>query len=251
MPRLLTLTCAALASCGLIAGAASPASAAAPKPLKMSDLVREYDLRISVSMTSKFAFQPAPAGCNGRLPSGWAGAGEEIVQMKSPKPVRVTMVDSPGADVVVNRKDMKAGFDLAGETRRSGDLTFVTCNESRPGQAAPCAGTFPLSQKVEMGFFGGKWRIKSQSGPTTRQAVPSCNEESTVFDWDGAVARSGITLLEPATGAAPRQRLKSNAFTLEARLAEGCDVAFFGTGSCRTEWVYRANFRKAKVKRRG
>jgi hypothetical protein len=248
MPRLLAVSTAALISCGLVAG---PASAAAPKPLKMSDLVREYDLRISVSMKSKFAFQPDPVGCNGRLPSGYAGSGEEIVQMTSPKPVRVTMVDAPGADVVVNRKDMKAGFELAGESRRSGDMTFVTCNQSKPGQAAPCVGTFPLSQKVEMGFFDGRWRIKSQSGPTTRQAVPSCDEDSTVFDWDGAVARTGITLLEPATGAAARSRLKARSFTLEARLTESCDVPFFGTGTCGTEWVYRANFRKAKSKRRG
>ncbi len=248
MPRLLAVSTAALISCGLLAGTAS---AAAPTPLKMSDLVREYDLRISVSMKSKLAFQPDPTGCNGRLPSGYAGAGEEILQMKSPKPVRVTLVDAPGADPVVNRKDMKAGFELAGDTRRSGDMTFVTCNESKPGQAAPCVGTFPLTQKVEMGFFDGKWRIKPHSGPTTRDAVASCDEDGTVFDWDGAVDRTGITLLESAMAPAPRSRLKAKSFTLEARLAEGCDVASFGTGSCSTEWVYRANFRKVKKARRG
>jgi hypothetical protein len=252
MPRLATLSCTVLAACGLLTAAtAAPASAA--NPPRMSDLMRDYDLRLSVSMKSNFAFQPDPVGCNGRKPAGYAGAGEEILQMKSPKPVRVTLITAPGADPSVSRKDLKAGFELVGESRRSGEMTHVICDDSHANQTAGCTGRFRMDQKMEMNFFRGKWRIGTHSGPTTRDAIPSCGEKNSdaVFDWDGAVARTGVVMLESAQGPAPLSKLKSRAFTLEARHAEGCDVSYFGLGTCKTEWVYRANFRKAKTKRRG
>jgi hypothetical protein len=251
MPRLATLTCSVLAACGLLtAAAAAPASAA--KVPRMSDLMRDYDLRLSVSMKSNSSFQPDPVGCNGRKPAGYAGAAEEILTMSSPKPVRVTLVTAPGAEPAVTRKDLKPGFELAGESRRSGEMTHVICDESHANQTAGCVGKFPLRQKAEITFFRGKWRFGTHSGPSTREAIPTCSETSgAVFDWDGAVARTGTTLLETAQGPAPRSKLKSRSFTLEARLVEGCDVAYFGLGSCKTEWTFRANFRQVKKKRRG
>jgi hypothetical protein len=249
MPRLATLSCAVLASCGLLTAAAAPASAA--NPPRMSDLVRDYDLRLSVSMKSNFAFQPDPVGCNGRKPAGYAGAGEEILQMSSPKPVRVQLMTVPGADPSVSRKDLKPGFELVGESRRSGEMTHVICDESRSGQTEGCTGKFPMRQNAQMSFYRGKWRISTQSGPTTRDAIPSCSENTDAnFDWDGAVARTGIVMLESAEGPASRSKLKSRSFTLEARMVDECDVDYFGLGSCKTEWVYRANFRKVKTKSR-
>jgi hypothetical protein len=251
MPRIATLTCAVLAACGLMTTSAAPASAA--NPPRMSDLVRDMDVRLSVSMKSNFSFQPDPTGCLGRKPEGYAGAGEEILQMSSPKPVRVQLVTAPGADPGVSRKDLKSGFEIAGTSRRSGDMTHYICDDVHSNQTAGCTGSFPVDQKVELSFYRGKWRIGTQSGPTTRDAIPSCGEKNAdaIFDWDGAVARTGVVMLQSAEGPAPVSKLKSKAFTLQARLVESCDADYFGLGTCKTEWLYKANFRKVRTKRRG
>lgn len=243
MPRLATLSCAVLAACGLTTAVAAPASASSP--------MRDFDVRLSVSMKSNFSFQPNPVGCNGNKPEGYAGAGEEILTMASPKPVRVQLQTFPGSDPGVSRKDLKAGFEMVGESRRSGEMTQYICDDVHANQTAGCTGRFPVSQKVELSFFRGKWRIGTQSGPTTRDAIPSCGEKNAdaIFDWDGAVARTGVVLLQSAEGPAARSKLKSNAFTLEARHVDECDVDYFGLGTCKTEWIYRANFRKVKTKR--
>jgi hypothetical protein len=55
--------------------------------------------RISMTMHSNFAFQNDPVGCNGRLPSGYDGQGEEIMQMSSPKPVLVQSIYAKGTTV--------------------------------------------------------------------------------------------------------------------------------------------------------
>ena len=135
-----------------------------------------------------------------------------------------------------------------GESRRTGDFTHVICGESHPGHAAGCVGRFPARQKLALDFFGGTWQASAMSGPTTREVVPSCTDDA--FDWDGAVARTGIMLLEPAKGAAVRSKLKAKSFTLVARYVENCDATFFGAGTCKTEWTYKANFRKAGKKKR-
>lgn len=53
-----------------------------------------------------------------------------------------------------------------------------------------------------------------------------------------------------AKGAALRSKLKAKSFTLVARYVENCDATFFGSGTCKTEWTYKANFRKAGKKKR-
>ena len=240
-PRLLCSTALAAATAALVL--AAPASAA-----QLGGLMKTYDLRLSVSMKSTFAFQPDPIGCAGRFPGGYSGSGEEVLEMRSPKPVRVTLVRTPGAEPAVTRKDFEPGFELAGETRRTGDFSHVMCDDTETGTAQGCTGRFPLRQNAQISFYAGKWEVANQSGPTTREAIPSCDDSR--FDWDGAVARTGIVLLQRAQGAAPASKLKARSFTLRARTVEHCDASWFGGGSCATEWTYKANFRKTGKKPR-
>jgi hypothetical protein len=251
MPRISTFTCLILAVLGVCAVTATQAQAA-KKPPKLSDLMADYDLRISVQMKSSFAFQPKPNDCAGKYPMGWSGAGEEILEMRSPKPVRVTVFRAPGEVPGVGRKDLKAGFDLTGETRRSGQMTNVVCQDSIPNKTDGCTGKFPLTQKVQIQFQRDRWSIGTQSGPSTREAIPSCTDQN--FDWDGAVARAGTTLLNGVVAPLDPRKLRSSSFTLEAREVADCGAEYFGIGTCKTEWVYKANFRqvkKSKKKRRG
>ena len=66
----------------------------AAKPFKLSDVMRTYDVKIDLTMESNFSFQADPAGCTGKG-EGYAGAGQEIIKMSSPKPVRVTLYVPP------------------------------------------------------------------------------------------------------------------------------------------------------------
>ena len=242
MPRPRHLCSAALAGTVAALALAGPATA-------QSLPLRNYDLRLSVSMTSNFAFEPDPVGCAGRKPYGTSGAGEEVLEMRSPRPVRVQLYRPPDTVPALTRKDLKAGFELTGETRRSGGFTRVVCDETEAGYAAGCIGRFPVRQNVHLSFYEGKWQLATQSGPSTRELVPSCSDD--VFDWDGAVARTGTVLLETGEGPAPGSKLKARSFTLVARLVEeGCDAPYLGIGTCRTEWTYKANFRQVKPKRR-
>jgi len=242
MPRPRLFCSAALAAATAALALAAPASA------QFGGFAKTYDLRLSVAMKSSFAFQPDPLGCAGRFPGGYAGSGEEVLEMRSPRPVRVTLMRTPGSDPVLSRKDFKPGFALAGETRRIGDFSHVMCDDTETGTAQGCTGRFPLEQDAQISFYGGKWEVATQSGPTTREAIPSCDD--TRFDWDGAVARTGIVLLQRAQGAAPVSTLKAKSFTLRARTVEHCDASWFGGGSCETEWTYKASFRKAARKHR-
>ena len=241
MPRSRHLCAAALTGAAAALALAGPATA-------QSLPLRNYDLRLSVAMKSSFAFQPDPVGCAGTKPLGTSGSGEEVLEMRSPRPVRVQLYRPPDTVPSVRRKDFKPGFELAGETRRSGAFSRVACDESEAGYAAGCVGRFPVRQDVQLSFYGGKWQIATQSGPTTRELIPSCSDAG--FDWDGAVSRTGIGLLEAAEGPAPGSRLKAKSFTLVARHVEGCDAPYLGIGTCNTEWTYKASFRKVKPKRK-
>lgn len=237
----------ALGAAALIASAAA-LCLAAPAPAQMPYL-GTYDLRLSVTMTSEFAFEPDPVGCAGRFPLGTSGSGEEVLELKSPKPVRVQFYRPPDTVPAVTRKDFKPGFELTGESRRTGAFTRVACQESEPGYAAGCVGRFPVRHAVQLSFYEGKWQMGTQSGPTTRELIPSCSDD--VFDWDGAVDRTGIVLIETGEGPAPASKLKARSFTLVARhVQDRCDAPYLGIGTCRTEWTYKANFRKVKPKRK-
>jgi hypothetical protein len=221
---------------------AAPASAAKkpPKPLKLSDLMRTYDVTLDLKMQSDFAFQPDPTGCNGDKAMGWAGSGQEVLEMHS-KPVRITLFTDPTADPFYNRKDGKTGFDMTGTSTRSGSMTDVVCGEDKPSGIEACTGKFRFDQNVDFSFFKGTWLINGNDGPTTREAIPACDDDR--FDWDGAVARTGIVMLEPARGKAARSKMKTKgSFSLTATSKENCEPTDFGTGSCATTWSYKATF---------
>ena len=106
-----------------------------------------------------------------------------------------------------------------------------------------------MRHAAQLSFFDGRWEMSTQSGPTTRELIPSCSDD--VFDWDGAVGRTGIVLIGTGQGAAPVSKLKARSFTLVARdVHDRCDAPYLGIGTCRTEWTYKVNFRKVKPKRK-
>jgi hypothetical protein len=78
-----------LAACAALTTLAAAGTAQAAKPkLPSLPVLRTYEVRVSMQMQSDFSFQSDPVGCNGRLPMGYHGKGQEIMSMSSPKPVR-------------------------------------------------------------------------------------------------------------------------------------------------------------------
>jgi hypothetical protein len=231
----------------LVAALAVAAPASAAKPPKLSDLMRNYDLSLSLQMKSDFAFAPDPTGCNGQKAMGWAGAGQEVLEMHSTKPVRVTLYTPPDTDPSISRKDLKGEFAMTGTSRRSGQMTDVICGENHPSGIEACTGEFRFDQAVAISFYNGTWLIGGNSGPTTREAIKPCDDDR--FDWDGAVARTGIVMLQSARGKAARSKMKTKgSFSLTATQKDQCDVQYFGTGSCATTWTYKATFKRVAKK---
>jgi hypothetical protein len=234
----------------LLALAALPtATATAAKPFKLSDVMRTYDVKIDLTMESNFAFQADPTGCYGKS-EGYAGAGREIIQMSSPKPVRVTLYVPPKGEKgepYVARKDLKSGFALAGTSKRSGQMTSIVCGESSDTQLSNCTGESQIHDMVDITFYKGTWLLGSGTSNTDDQ-MPGCRKAQ--FDWDGAVARTGYILLQSARGKAARSKLKTKgSFSLQAVEKDACDVQYFGTGTCGTTWTYTAHFKRvAKAK---
>ena len=229
----------------LLALAALPtATASAAKPPKMSDILRTYDVKIDLTMESNFAFQADPTGCYGKS-EGYAGAGQEIIKMSSPKPVRVTLYVPPKGEKgepYVARKDLKSGFALEGTSKRSGQMASIVCGESTDTQLSNCAGETRVHDTVDITFYNGTWLLGSGMADTDDQ-MPGCRQAQ--FDWDGAVARTGYILLQSARGPAARSKLKTKgSFSLQAVEKDQCAVADFGTGTCGTTWTYTAHFKR-------
>jgi hypothetical protein len=223
---------------------AGPAAAKTPR----LPVLRNYEVRISLAMTSNFSLQPDPRGCNDEKPMGWSGSGQEILEMRSPRPVRVQMMLA-GGQASLSRADGKFGFEFTGDTRRSGQMTQILCGQSADSGIDACTGRFPLSATLDMNVVRGKVYVSHQQGPDTREAIPSCDDKR--FDWDGAVARTGTVLLQPAQGAAPISKLKTKgSFTLTATHHDECDLEYLGPGTCATDWTYRVNFRRVAAKKR-
>lgn len=230
----------------LLAAAALPTATASAAKLPS---LRTYDVKLDLTMESNFSFQPSPDGCNGNKPEGYAGAGREILQMASPKPVRVTLyVPAKGekGEPYVARKDAKPGFEMQGTSTRSGEMKSVVCEEVTDTNLAACTGKTPVSDTVNITFYKGTWLLGSGLADTDDE-MPGCRQAQ--FDWDGAVARTGYILLQSARGPAARSKLKTKgSFSLQAVLHDQCTVADFGVGTCGTTWTYTAHFTRVAKK---
>jgi hypothetical protein len=244
MSRTRLAACAAL----MTLAAAGTAQAAKPK-LPSLPVMRTYEVRISLQMQSDFSFQNDPVGCNGRLPEGYDGKGQEIMTMSSPKPVQVQTVYSKGYDPTVMRKDLKPAFSIAGTSTRTGGMTQVVCDSNPPSNIEPCLGRFPVHDEMELRFYKGppaRFQISTNTVQDTHSLIAGCGNSS--FDWDGATARTGYVLTHVAEGPAPAKKFKTGSFSLRAHDVEHCVPTDFGaaTGSCATTWDYKVNFRRVK-----
>jgi hypothetical protein len=237
------------AACAALLTLAVAASAHARPKLPPMPILHTYEVRISLQMQSDFAFQNDPVGCNGRLPQGYDGRGQEIMQMRSPKPVLVQTFYAKGSDPGVMRKDLKAAYPITGTSRRTGSMTLVVCDSHPPSKIEPCLGTFPVHDEMELSFYKGRFTISTNTVQDTHSLIAGCGNES--FDWDGATARTGFVLTHVAQGPAPATKFKTNAFSLHAHDVEHCVATDFGaaSGSCTTAWDYKVNFRLVKKRR--
>ena len=241
MSRTRLAACAAL----MTLAAAGTAQAAKPK-LPPMPVLRTYEVRISMQMQSDFSFQNDPTGCNGRLPEGYDGKGQELMAMSSPKPVLVQTIYQKGIDPSVMRKDLKPAFSVAGQSKRTGGMTQVVCDSNPPSRIEPCLGAFPVHDELELRFYKGRFQIDTNTVQDTHSLIAGCGNDS--FDWDGATARTGDVLTHVAEGPAPATKFKTGSFSLRAHDVEHCVPTDFGaaTGSCTTTWDYKVNFRRVK-----
>jgi hypothetical protein len=232
------------AGCVALATLATAGSAQAAK-IPPLPVLRTYEVRISLQMQSDFSFQHDPVGCNGRLPEGYDGKGQEIMTMSSPKPVLVQTIYERGVDPSVMRKDLKPAFTVTGTSKRTGGMTQVVCESNPPSNIEPCLGEFPVHDDMELRFYKGKFQISTNTVQDTHSLIAGCGDES--FDWDGATARTGDVLTQTAEGPAPAKKFKTGSFSLRADHRDTCTVTDFGaTGSCATTWSYKVNFRRVK-----
>jgi hypothetical protein len=241
-----TRSSAALAA--LLTLLTAAAAQARPK-LPPLPVLSNYEVRISLNMESNFAFQHDPVGCNGRLPEGYDGQGQEIMQMSSPKPVLVQTFYAKGSDPSVMRKDLKASYPITGTSRRTGSMTQVVCDSNPPSNIEPCLGSFPVHDEMELSFYKGRFTISTNTVQDTHSLIAGCGNES--FDWDGATARTGYVLTQTAQGPAPATKFKTGSFSLRAHQLDHCVATDFGaaSGTCTTTWDYKVNFRRVKKKR--
>lgn len=232
-----------LAVAALVSIGASTADAASVPGL------RDYDLRLSVQMTSNFAFAVKPTGCNGVKPSGWTGSGQEILEARSPKPVRVTIGAFPGEEIVMNRKDGRTAFDLQGTSKRTGSMQRVICGETSDANIAPCTGTKAFATTAEL-LVGPqeKWAVSDTLKQMSDDVVAGCDDQA--FDWDGASGRTGRVFLDSARGSVAKLREAKGTVTLTASEKGACDLDYFGPGSCATTWSYKLTLTPVKAKRR-
>jgi hypothetical protein len=236
---------------GACAAALASACTAVPSA-DASFVMRDYDLRLSVQMKSNFSFQTVTEDCGGPKQRGYAGAGEEILELRSPKPVRVTLTASPGAVPGVSRKDLKADFPMVGETRRSGSMQGFSCGKQLPNRFADCTGRHRIDTSVGLQFLTrNRWLVSDSLDQSTREVVKAC-DDGAGFDWDGAVARTGTVLLQSHFGNAPDSKIRKTkgSFSLTAAGRDTCDVDYFGAGTCVTDWSYKATFTPVKKKKR-
>lgn len=226
------------------------ATAQARPKLPALPIMHKYEVRISLNMQSDFSFQHDPTGCNGRLPEGYDGQGQEIMQMSSHKPALVQAIYTKGYDPGVSRIDLKSFYEVSGTSRRTGSMTEVVCEDHPDVKLGACLGSFPVHDQLELAFYKGRFTISTQSVQMTHDLITGCEDAN--FDWDGATARTGAVLTHVAQGPAPAKRFKTKSFSLRAHDVEHCTPTDFGaaTGSCTTTWDYKVNFRLVKKHKR-
>jgi hypothetical protein len=208
--------------------------------------LRTYEVRISMQMKSDFRFSHDPVGCNGNKPMGYDGEGHEIMEMTSPRPVRVQVFAPPTGDPSVMRKDLKSSYSVAGLSKRTGQMTQVVCDTSPPSKIEPCLGQFPVHDELELRFYKQKFQISTNTVQDTHSLITGCGNDS--FNWDGAVARTGYVLTQVGEGPAARSKWKTKgSFSFYGTHRDNCVVADFGAdGTCATAWSYKVNFRRLK-----
>jgi hypothetical protein len=238
-----------LAACAALMTLAAAGTAQAKPKLPPLPVLHTYEVRISMQMQSDFSFQNDPVGCNGRLPMGYDGKGQEIMTMSSPKPVLVQTIYQKGIDPSVMRKDLKPGFPISGVSKRSGGMTQVVCDSNPPSKIEPCLGDFPVHDEMELRFYKGRFQISTRTVQMTHDLITGCGNDS--FDWDGATARTGAVLTQVGEGPAPATKFKTGSFSLRGHHVDHCVPTDFGaaTGSCTTTWDYKVNFRLVKKRK--
>src|SRR4051794_15671017 len=193
--RMRPMSRTSLAACAaLMTLAAAGTAQAATRP--SLPVLRTYEVRIALQMQSDFSFQHDPVGCNGRLPEGYDGKGQEIMSMRSPRPVLVQTIYSKGYDPIVSRRDLKPAFEVSGTSKRTGGMTQVVCDTNPPSKIEPCLGEFPVHDMLQLTFYKGRFHIDTQTVQDTHSLITGCGNDS--FDWDGATARTGYVLTHVA-----------------------------------------------------
>jgi hypothetical protein len=222
-----------------------PAAQAAVNP------IRTYDLRLSIQMKSNFSFATKTIECGGPKQDGYSGAGEEIMKLSSPKPVRVTLMANRTQSGLM-RKDLKPDLEVTGTTKRSGSMSWTVCGKPVATQFNDCLGEHRVDSAVNFQFLtGNRWVLGDSLKQSTREVVKAC-DDGVGFDWDGAVSRAGTTLISSHIGKAPWSKVAKTKgpFSLTASGRDECDADYFGVGTCVTEWSYKATFTPVKKKRR-
>jgi hypothetical protein len=235
--------------CSLLAATAALLTLAGTADAASMPSVRDYDLRLSVSMKSNFSFNVKPTGCNGTKPSGWVGSGQELLEASSPKPVRVSVLAFKGSEIVMNRKDLKNEYELQGTSRRTGSMQSVICGETSDAKMGPCTGTKAFTTAASL-LVGPqeKWTVSDTVKKMSDDLIPGCDDEQ--FDWDGASARTGRVFLDSARGSVAKLRKGKGTVTLTASTTEQCDLDYFGPGSCSTTWNYKLRLTPVKAARK-
>lgn len=161
----------------------------------------------------------------------------------------MSVIAFPGQGLVVNRKDGRSAFELKGVTRRTGSMSWQSCSQALDPKFAPCLGTHRIDAAAELRFQPcDRFRAQDTMKQTAHGAVPACGNSA--FGWNRAVARTGIILLNDAFGSAAKLRRTRGAFTLTATARDTCDATQFGTGTCGSQWTWKARFTPVKAKRR-
>ena len=237
---------------GAACAAAAAGVAAVPAAQAAFSPIRDYDVRLTVQMKSNFAFSTKTEECGGPKEEGYSGKGEEIMNLSSPKPVRVTLMPNRVQSGFM-RKDLKSDLELTGTTKRSGSMTWTVCGKPMQTQFNDCLGEHRVNTAVNFQFLtGNRWVLGDSLKQSTRDVVKAC-DDGVGFDWDGAVSRAGTTLISSHIGKAPWSKVAKTKgpFSLTASGRDECDADYFGQGTCVTEWSYKANFTPVKKKRRG
>jgi len=118
-------------------------------------------------------------------------------------------------------------------------MSWQSCGAELDPKVSPCLGTPPARRQVPRAGHDEAGR---------HDAVPAC--ANSAFGCNGAVARTGVILLDDASGSAAKLRRTEGACTLTATARDTCDVEQFGTGTCWSRWTWKARCTPVEQQRR-